>query len=140
LVQIGIDTARAISGIVAAASMDPKNALTGGLDIPLKIAAGIVTVLANMAKAKQILSASGSSGSAPSLSTAAIPTSTSATSAGGGVTMQQGPAQQGQTIANANLINNAMNNQNMIRAVVVETDITDSQRRVRGIEDRATFG
>jgi hypothetical protein len=24
--------------------------------------------------------------------------------------------------------------------VVVETDITDSQRRVRGIEDRATFG
>ena len=54
--------------------------------------------------------------------------------------MQQGPAQQGQTIANANLINNAMNNQNMIRAVVVETDITDSQRRVRGIEDRATFG
>jgi len=140
LVQIGIDTARAISGIVAAASMDPKNALTGGLDIPLKIAAGIVTVLANMAKAKQILSASGSSGSAPSLSTAAIPTSTSATSAGGGVPMEQGPAQQGQTIANANLINNAMNNQNMIRAVVVETDITDSQRRVRGIEDRATFG
>ena len=140
LVQIGIDTARAISGIVAAASMDPKNALTGGLDIPLKIAAGIVTVLANMAKAKQILSASGSSGSAPSLSTAAIPTSTSATNAGGGVAMQQGPAQQGQTIANANLINNAMNNQNMIRAVVVETDITDSQRRVRGIEDRATFG
>lgn len=140
LVQIGIDTARAISGIVAAASMDPKNALTGGLDIPLKIAAGIVTVLANMAKAKQILSASGSSGSAPSLSTAAIPTSTSATNAGGGVPMQQGPAQQGQTIANANLINNAMNNQNMIRAVVVETDITDSQRRVRGIEDRATFG
>jgi hypothetical protein len=140
LIQIGIDTAIAISGIVKAATQDKKNLVTGGLDIPLKIAAGIATVLANMAKAKQILSSAGSSGSGPSLSTAAIPTSTSATNAGGGVTMEQGPAQQGQTIANANLINNAMNNQNMIRAVVVETDITDSQRRVRGIEDRATFG
>jgi len=140
LIQIGIDTAIAISGIIKAASQDPKNALTGGLDIPLKIAAGIATVLANVAKAKQILSSTGSSGASPSLQTAAPAASTSAGMAGGGVTMEQGPAQQGQTIANANLINNAMNNQNMIRAVVVETDITDSQRRVRGIEDRATFG
>jgi len=139
LVQIGIDTAKAISSTVdMAAKFAGKTGNPAMLAVT--IAAGIATVLANMAKAKQILSASGSSGSAPSLSTAAIPTSTSAGIAGGGVTMEQGPAQQGQTIANANLINNAMNNQNMIRAVVVETDITDSQRRVRGIEDRATFG
>lgn len=64
----------------------------------------------------------------------------SANTTSGGVTGMQAPQQVGQGIANANAINNALNNPNMIRAVVVETDITDSQRRVRGIEDRATFG
>jgi hypothetical protein len=135
LVQIGIDTAKAISAAVAAAS---QTSITP-VDLAVKIATSVATILANIAKAKQLLSSSSTSAT-PSLTTVAPSTSTSATSAGGGVPMQQGPAQQGQTIANANLINNAMNNQNMIRAVVVETDITDSQRRVRGIEDRATFG
>ena len=135
LVQIGIDTAKAISAAVAAAS---QTSITP-VDLAVKIATSVAMILANIAKAKQLLSSSSTSAT-PSLTTAAPAASTSATNAGGGVTMQQGPAQQGQTIANANLINNAMNNQNMIRAVVVETDITDSQRRVRGIEDRATFG
>lgn len=57
LMQIGIDTAMAISSIIKYASMDPKNALTGGLDIPLKIGSGILTVTANMLRAKEMLTA-----------------------------------------------------------------------------------
>lgn len=55
LMQIAIDTATAIGSIIKYAAADPKNALTGGIDIPLKIAAGVLTVSANMMKAKQIL-------------------------------------------------------------------------------------
>lgn len=57
LMQIGIDTAMAISSIIKYATMDPKNALTGGLDIPLKIGSGILTVTANMLRAKELLTA-----------------------------------------------------------------------------------
>ena len=56
LMQIAIDTATAIGSIVKYAAADPKNALTGGMDIPLKIAAGVLTVTANMMKAKELLS------------------------------------------------------------------------------------
>lgn len=135
LIQIGIDTAKAISSAVAAAA---STSITP-IDLAIKIASSIGIVLANIAKAKQLLSAS-SSGSTPNLSTAATTTTTTASTTSGGVTGMQAPQQVGQGIANANAINNALNNPNMIRAVVVETDITDSQRRVRGIEDRATFG
>lgn len=65
LMQISIDTATAIGSIVKYATMDPKNALTGGLDIPLKIGAGIITVSANMMKAKELLS--GTAPKAPQL-------------------------------------------------------------------------
>lgn len=136
LVQIGIDTAMAISSGIANAAKFAKNPLMLGLSIATTIA----TVLTNMAKAKQILASANTGGGTPSLSTAAGGAGTSATTTGGGVTDMQAPQQVGQGIANANAINNALNNPNMIRAVVVETDITDSQRRVRGIEDRATFG
>lgn len=135
LIQIGIDTAKAISSAVAAAASTSVTPI----DLAIKIASSIGIVLANIAKAKQLLSAS-SSGSTPNLSTAATTTTTTASTTSGGVTGMQAPQQVGQGIANANAINNALNNPNMIRAVVVETDITDSQRRVRGIEDRATFG
>lgn len=135
LVQIGIDTAKAISSAVAAAA----STSISPIDLALKVASSIGIVLANIAKAKQLLSASGGGGSTPNLSTnTARPPSPN--NIPDGVNGLQAPQQVGQGIANANAINNALNNPNMIRAVVVETDITDSQRRVRGIEDRATFG
>lgn len=52
IAQIAADTARAISGVVAAAS---SNSITP-IDLAIKITAGIATVLANIAKAKQLLS------------------------------------------------------------------------------------
>ncbi len=51
LVQIAIDTARAISGITAAAA---STSITP-IDLAIKIAAGIGTVLANFARAKKLL-------------------------------------------------------------------------------------
>ena len=135
LVQIGIDTAMAISSGIANAARFAKNPLMLGLSIATTIA----TVLTNMAKAKQILAAANTGGGTPNLSTnTARPPSPN--NIPDGIDGMQAPQQVGQGIANANAINNALNNPNMIRAVVVETDITDSQRRVRGIEDRATFG
>lgn len=54
LFQIGIDTARAISSVIAAAA---SSSITP-IDLAIKVAAGIGTVLANVAQAKQLLSAS----------------------------------------------------------------------------------
>ena len=141
LVQIAIDTAKAISSLTAAANANPLNGPTGGIAGIAQYATGIAQILANVAKAKALLSQSSSGGGGNvSLGGAGGGASTSATMVGGGVMGMQAPQQVGQGIANANAINNALNNPNMIRAVVVETDITDSQNRVRGIEDRATFG
>jgi hypothetical protein len=55
LFQIGIDSAKAISAVIEYATRDPKNLLTGGLDVPIKISAGVATVLANAAQAKRII-------------------------------------------------------------------------------------
>lgn len=55
LMEIGINTGLAISEITKYAAADPKNAITGGIDIPLKIAAGIATVTANMASAIKLV-------------------------------------------------------------------------------------
>lgn len=54
LIQIGIDTATAISGVIAAAG---STSLTP-IDMGLKIAAGIAMIATNMAKATQILGTS----------------------------------------------------------------------------------
>ena len=140
LVQIAIDTAKAISSLTAAANANPLNGPTAGIAGIAQYATGIAQIIANVAKAKALLSQSSSGGSSVTLGGAGGGASTSASMTGGGVTGMQAPQQVGQGIANANAINNALNNPNMIRAVVVETDITDSQNRVRGIEDRATFG
>jgi len=63
LVQIGIDSAKAISNTIASAT---QAAAAGGPAAPFLaatyIASGIATVLTNMAKAKALLGASGSSG------------------------------------------------------------------------------
>jgi hypothetical protein len=58
LFQIGIDSAKAISAVIEYATRDPKNLLTGGLDVPIKITAGVATVLANAARAKRIIEGS----------------------------------------------------------------------------------
>ncbi|NBW38851.1 MAG: hypothetical protein EBR30_28320, partial [Cytophagia bacterium] len=55
LVQIGIDTAKAISSLVAAAQANPFNGVSAGAAGIAQFASGIVQILTNMAKAKQLL-------------------------------------------------------------------------------------
>jgi hypothetical protein len=77
LIQIGIDTAKAISALVAASQANPANAVTGGLAGVAQFASGIAQILTNVAKAKQLLtspsasvSGGGGGGSAASSSSA----------------------------------------------------------------------
>jgi hypothetical protein len=59
LIQIGIDTAKAISALVAASQANPANAATFGAAGVAQFATGIIQIATNIAKAKQILSSGG---------------------------------------------------------------------------------
>jgi hypothetical protein len=103
LTQIGIDTARGISGAVAQAQSVPFPANLGA------IAIGVSTVLANIASAKRILGASGGGVSAPS----------------------SGTTPQTFSVNNQALRISAPNGQYpMNRVYVLESDISNAQKRV----------
>ena len=59
LVQIGIDTGKAISALVAASQSNPLNVPTGGAAGIAQFATGIIQIATNIAKAKQILTSGG---------------------------------------------------------------------------------
>jgi hypothetical protein len=59
LIQIGIDTAKAISSLVAASQANPFNAATAGAAGVAQFATGIIQIATNIAKAKQILTSGG---------------------------------------------------------------------------------
>ena len=63
LVQIGIDTATAISALVSSSSANPLNATTFGVAGAVHLATGLVSIFGNIAKAKQLLM--GGSGGSP---------------------------------------------------------------------------
>lgn len=103
LTQIGIDTAKGISGAVAQAQSVPFPANLGA------IAIGVSTVLANIANAKRILGASG--GSTPSAPSVTTP--------------------QTFSVNNQALRLSAPNGQSpMNRVYVLESDISNAQKRV----------
>ena len=118
LAQIGIDTAVAISGAVRQASKNPLN-LTGFAFVA-DIAARIGAILANIAKAKQILQGSNvsanNSAAQPAPLQASLPQS------------QRTLLDQGQL----NQIGNAAT-----RAFVVESDVTNNQERIRRLNRAA---
>jgi len=55
LAQIAVDTAAALSSLTASSEANPANAITGGLAGVAQYASGIIRLLANFAKAKQVL-------------------------------------------------------------------------------------
>jgi len=59
LIQIGIDTASAISSLVKMSQANPANAPTGGIAGALQFATGLLQIGTNMAKAANILGSSG---------------------------------------------------------------------------------
>jgi hypothetical protein len=127
LVQIGIDTAKAISALVAASQANPANAVTGGLAGIAQFASGIAQILTNVAKAKQLLtspnaSASGGGGGGSSTS-AAVPS----------VAPQVNLFGQGNNMNNLSAAQ--PNDQSItVTAVVSETEITATQNKIKGIK------
>ena len=136
LIQIGIDTAKAISALVAASNANPANAVTfGGAGIA-QFGAGLAQILTNIAKAKQILSSSSSGSSTPTLGGGGgIPSAGGSnmpqTNAPGGFTSDV----SGQRVTNQS--GEGANQQGQFRVYVLESDITATQDGVAGIKRKA---
>jgi len=131
LIQIGIDTAKAISSLVAASNENPANAATSGVAGIIQFTAGIAEILANVAKAKDILDggSTSSSGSAPSLSAASAGINTNAPNL-------SNPQQTNATIIARNTIGNT-SQQGTIKAYVVESEITTAQKRAATLKNQS---
>lgn len=134
LVQIGIDTAKAISALVAAANTNPLNGITAGGAGIAQYVAGAIQIATNMAKAKQLLTnpagavpgggSGGSGGSSAGSNTATVvPQSpTFFGSANTGNTMNAGGVGEGSMT---------------VTAVVSETQITSVQNKINRINKSA---
>jgi hypothetical protein len=80
LAQIGIDTASAISSLTAASSANPSNAVTFGAAGAIQFATGVVSIMANIAKATSILAGTNKPKATPSKAATASNTSSGGTS------------------------------------------------------------
>ena len=126
--QIAIDTATAISSLMATSQANPLNSLTfGGAGIA-QYASGIVRILANVGQAMSILNSVPGGGSAtpPSISTSAGEAPMSPT--------RIEPEAIALNQQSLNTISNVVS-----RAYVVESDITGSQKRIERIEKASRF-
>jgi hypothetical protein len=128
LVQIGIDTAKAISSLVAASNANPLNAPTAGGAGIAQLVSGLASILTNIAKAKQILSSSGSS--APS------------GGSGGGSTAspQQQVTPPSFNIVGQSGVNTLGQQTQPLQAYVVSGEMTSQQALDRNRLKNATFG
>jgi hypothetical protein len=133
LIQIGIDTAKAISALVAASSSNPLNSVTAGAAGIAQYASGIVQIITNIAKAKALLT---------------NPSSTPTTNGGGGGGNQPsanpsssvpsfvpgnlfGQGNQANTVTQAQGVE--ANQTITVNAVVSETEMTGVQNKVSKI-------
>jgi hypothetical protein len=134
LVQIGIDTAKAISSLVAMSQANPLNAVTAGGAGIAQYASGIVQIITNVAKAKALLS---------------NPTGSPSGGGGGGGGSESGTSVSQATPAiqmfgQGNNLNTASGNQSVnanqnmvVTAVVSETDITNTQAKISKLQKSA---
>jgi hypothetical protein len=133
LIQIGIDTAKAISALVAASSSNPLNSVTAGAAGIAQYASGIVQIVTNIAKAKALLT---------------NPSSTPTTNGGGGGGNQPSanPSSSvpsfvpGNLYGQGNQANTVTQSQGVesnqtitVNAVVSETEMTGVQNKVSKI-------
>jgi hypothetical protein len=131
LVQIGIDTAKAISSLVAAANANPGNALTFGAAGAAQFAAGILQITTNMVKAKQLLSnpsgsVSGGGGGGTS------PQSNTSVTALTPATQMFGQGNQLNTVGQPQSVTAQQNI--VVQAIVSESDITSTQNKIDKIK------
>lgn len=134
LAQLAVDSGKALASAVAFSAANPSNAATFGIAGAIQYASAAGAILANIAKARQIIKGA-DSGTPPALGGAttpktsvslpSVPSLSNARNNGGGVSAPQ--QQQAQVYNQA------------IKVYVTETDITNSQKRVGTIEQRATI-
>ena len=144
LVQIGIDTAKAISALVAAANANPLNAVSAGAAGIAQFASGIIQIATNIAKAKQLLTAPSTPVSAGGGGGKGSGSSASGGGGGGGNTASMIPQAaslfgQGN---NANTVSagggsTAGGGNMLVTAVVSETQITSVQKKINMINKNA---
>jgi hypothetical protein len=126
LIQIGIDTATALSKALAVTqSPSPDNVATGGLAGVAKYAGIAAMIFANAAKAKQILSSGNASGTAPTLG------------GGNNAPMQMNTTAPTVVGSQSTILQN--NQPTMVKAIVVESDITSTQKRINSIRETANI-
>jgi hypothetical protein len=135
LVQIGIDTGKAISSLVAASQANPANAVTAGTAGVAQFASGIIQIATNIAKAKQILTSGGSPSSSGGGGGA---------SNGNGSSVTQVVPQSAQLFGSANTGNvmsaggGATETGGMtVTAIVSETQVTNVQNKINKINKNA---
>jgi len=135
LVQIGIDTAKAISALVAASQSNALNGVTGGAAGIAQFAAGVIQIATNMAKAKQLLT-SGGSGTVSG-------ESAGGGSEGGGANVATQVPASAQLFGSANQGNQVSagggdtSNNMTVTAIVSETQITNVQNKINKINKNA---
>lgn len=137
LIQIGVDTAKAISALVAASSANPLNGVSFGAAGIAQYALGIVQIVTNIAKAKALLSNPSASASGGSSSGGGG--SSSASSSASAVAPQ---FNMFGSAGNANTLNASgqPNNPSItVNAVVSETEITSTQNKVNKIKQSASL-
>jgi hypothetical protein len=130
LVQIGIDTAKAISALVAAANSNPFNGISAGAAGIAQFASGIIQITTNIAKAKQLLSnpsgnvtgSTGGSSTASSSSAAALVPQVNLFGQGNNLNTAGQPKSVNATPSF------------VVQAVVSETDITNTQSKINKIK------
>ena len=130
LVQIGIDTAKAISSLVAAANANPFNGISAGAAGIAQFASGILQITTNMVKAKQLLSnPSGNVSGGGGGSTA------SSSSSAAALVPQVNLFGQGNNLNTAGQLKSASASPSfVVQAVVSETDITNTQSKINKIK------
>lgn len=133
LIQIGIDTAKAISSLVAMSQANPLNTVTGGAAGIAQYAAGIVQIVTNIAKAKALLS-----------NPSSTPSTNNPGTGGGGDNAAAASSVPsfvpGNLFGQGNAANNVGAPQSMetsqnitVTAVVSETEMTATQNKVNKI-------
>jgi uncharacterized membrane protein len=135
LVQIGIDTAKAISSLVAMSQANPLNAVTAGTAGIAQFASGIVSILTNIAKAKQLLSNPGASASGDTGGGGGGDAgNTSTTSATPSINLF-GQGNNANSMSSGNSV--ATGGGMTVTAIVSETQITNVQNKINKINKNA---
>lgn len=135
LIQIGIDTAKAISSLVSMSQANPLNSVTFGAAGIAQFASGVVQIVTNIAKAKQLLSNPASSVSGGGGGGGGGDTSTNSTTPATPAVSLFGQGNNANSMGSPTSVETGSNM--TVTAVVSETQITNVQNKINKINKNA---